>query len=261
MTATENSDIEEAVGLDSVEWLIGDDRSTTAFIRMPERPAHPMALLIHLTLTARQGLETPPFSIPCREFLAAGHAVASFDLPNHGENVDEFGEGLTGMAAAFAAGRRPFDRAVAAGTALIDAWFERHPESGAIVVSGVSRGALVALHLYAAESRITAAAAFAPVTDLLALREFDGLADSRLVHAASAIEIAPVLTNRPLFVSINQDDQRVDTAACVAFVDALALDSGSVEMVRVRIDPGQGHSVTDEAYREGSRWLLDYATT
>lgn len=42
-------------------------------------------------------------------FLAAGHRVASFDLPGHGTLIDEFGEGLNNWVNAINAGVDVFD--------------------------------------------------------------------------------------------------------------------------------------------------------
>ncbi len=235
------------------EWQLGD---AVAYVRLPQRQAERPALLIHLTLTAQQGLTTDPFAIVPRAFLAAGHCVASYDLPNHGRLIDCFGEGLTGMAAAFRADRQVFAPAIQTGSALIDAYTQRMPNPGPVLVSGVSRGGLIALHLGAAEPRIAAIAAFAPVTDLLALNEFAGLADSARVREASALALAPRLTQRPALLTINENDARVSTEACREFFAAL---HRSPELHQLRIDPGSGHTVPDDTYAAGAAWLLENA--
>jgi predicted esterase len=238
------------------EWPLGDG---IAYVRIPESLAAQPALLIHLTLTAAQGLEQDPFAIVPRSFLAAGHCVASFDLPNHGRMVDGYGEGLAGMAAAFAAGCDVFLPAVTTGAVLIDAYRQRISPSGPVLASGVSRGGLVALHLAATDSRIEAAAAFAPVTDLRALHEFDSLADAPIVDDASARALAPRLATRPILLTINQTDDRVSTGACVEFFDALKGSAPRDDLHALWIDPGTGHSVADTTYIAGAKWLLDRA--
>ena len=238
------------------EWRLGD---AIAYARIPDTLAARPALLIHLTLTAAQGLELDPFAIVPRAFLAAGHCVASFDLPNHGRMVDRYGEGLTGMAAAFADGCDVFRPAVETGSALIDAYRQRIAPSGPVIASGISRGALVALHLAASDARIEVAAAFAPVTDLRALREFDSLADAPIVDDVSALALAPRLLTRPVLLTINQTDDRVSTSACVEFFDALKGSSPRDDLHALWIDPGAGHSVADTTYDAGAKWLLDRA--
>jgi esterase FrsA len=238
------------------EWRLGD---AIAYARIPDTLAARPALLIHLTLTAAQGLELDPFAIVPRAFLAAGHCVASFDLPNHGRMVDRYGEGLTGMASAFADGCNVFLPAVSTGSALIDAYRQRISPSGSILVSGISRGALVALHLAASDSRFEAAAAFAPVTDLRALHEFDSLADAPIVDDVSALALAPRLSNLPILLTINQTDDRVSTSACVEFFDALKGSAPRDDLHEMWIDPGSGHSVADSTYIAGAKWLLGHA--
>ena len=238
------------------EWRLND---AIAYVRIPAALAARPALLIHLTLTAAQGLELDPFAIVPRAFLAAGHCVASFDLPNHGRMANGYGEGLTGMVAAFAAGCDVFLPAVETGSALIDAYHQRLSSSGPVLASGISRGGLIALHLAAADTRIEAAAAFAPVTDLRALHEFDSLADVPVIDSVSALALAPQLSTRPMLLTINQTDDRVSTSACVDFFDALKWSALRDDLHELWIDPDTGHSMRDTTYDAGAKWLLDRA--
>jgi dienelactone hydrolase len=169
------------------EWLIDvAGVRTPVLLRAPAFLAERPALLIHLTLAMGEGLDDPPHAIVPRAFLAEGHRVATFDLPNHGRLVDDDGAGLDGIAAAMAAGKDVVASAVATGRALVDAYQERfHHERGRIVLSGISRGGHFALHLLAADPRIAAVATFAPVTNLYALREFAGLDHCPLVDQAA----------------------------------------------------------------------------
>ena len=125
---------------------------------------------------------------------------------------------------------------------------------GPVLVSGVSRGGLIAFHLAASDPRVAAVAAFAPVTDLLALHEFSGLADSAAVRNAGALALVPRLRDRAVLLTINEDDARVSTDACRAFFVALRQ---SPELHQLRIDPGSGHSVPDDTYAAGAAWLLE----
>jgi dienelactone hydrolase len=230
-----------------------------AVVRTPAALADRPALLIHLTLHARHGLDHLPFALVPRAFLAAGHRVASFDLPNHGQRVDAFGEGLVGMAAAMAQGHDVVADAVATGRAFVDAYETRLGQGGgAILASGSSRGGFFALHLLAADRRIAAAAAFAPVTDLPALHEFAALEDVQLVRNAAALSLVPRLADRPVYLCINRDDQRVRTESCLAFHGALRAVAADPSLHTLRLDPGDTHTVSDEAYAEGADWLLGY---
>jgi dienelactone hydrolase len=239
------------------EWTVNvADAQVPVLVRTPARLADRPALLIQLTNTLA-GLDQPHHDIVPRVFLAAGHRVATFDLPNHGRRVDVFGEGLLGMAAAMAAGRDVFADGVATGRALVDAYQTRvggHP--GRLVVAGVSRGGLFALHLLAAEPRIAAAATFAPVTDLAALREFATVADCPRVRQASALELVPRLADRPTYCVISRHDPRVNTEDCIALYRALHAAAPEPSLHVLRLEPGDTHAIPDEAYDAGATWLL-----
>ena len=67
------------------------------------------ALLLNISATADLALGDETQNHPVQPFLDAGHFVASFDLPCHGERVRPGqGEALSGMGRAFLAGRGPF---------------------------------------------------------------------------------------------------------------------------------------------------------
>ncbi|MGH2558674.1 MAG: alpha/beta hydrolase family protein [Thermomicrobiales bacterium] len=247
------------MGHRDAEWMIDvAGIPTPVLLRTPTTLAERPALLIHLTLAMGAGLDELPHGLVPRAFLAAGYRVASFDLPHHGRLVDQHGTGLVGMAAAMAAGSDVVARAIATGRGLTDAYLARaNGEGGAIVLCGISRGGFFALHLLAADPRIAAAASFAPVTNLLALREFTGLAQCPLVQQANAIHLVPQLAGRPTFCAINDDDRRVSTADCLAFHAALRAASPDPSSPALRVEPGDTHTVSDDAYHEGAAWLLD----
>ena len=99
------------------------------------------ALLLSFSATRQMTMDSPSHNMGVEGFVAAGHRALSFDLPNHGESVDAFGDGISGMCAAFMGGSDPFARFVADGSAVIDACVERGiGRAGRIYVCGVSRG-------------------------------------------------------------------------------------------------------------------------
>jgi len=62
-------------------------------------PAPEPALLLTFATTRRSALAEDPHRLPARIFTEAGHYALSFDLPNHGERIGSFGEGIDGMCA------------------------------------------------------------------------------------------------------------------------------------------------------------------
>ena len=198
----------------------------TALLRTPPEPARRPSLLIDLCGTKESALDESPYNIVPGIFLAAGHCVASFDLPRHGERADAFGEGLMGMAAAIAAGIDVFADVAATGRALIDHCVARGLSlQGAVVMNGTSRGGLSAMHVMAADPRVAACAVHAPVTDLPTLREFAALKGNPIIGRSNAMALADRLADRPLFIAIGSSDPRVDANRCREFHAAVVAAS------------------------------------
>lgn len=191
----------------------GEERMV--LVRTPERPAARPAFLICLAMDRKTTLDGDYYRIVPDVFLAAGHRVAAFDMPYHGERADGYGQGLAGMAAAIAAGIDVFEDIRACGRALAGwAVGEGLCRESDVVVSGTSRGGLAALHVMSADGRIAAGAAVCPVTHLPALSEFAGLAGNPLVERSNAEALAALLADRPVFLAMGVEDPRVDAGRC-----------------------------------------------
>lgn len=201
--------------LDEILTLSVLGRTRTAVVRAPETPLPGGALLINLALDRRTTLDVHPYGLVPAIFLAAGHRVATFDMPRHGEDAVDGLEGLPGMAAACARGEDVFTELRATASALIDACVARGwAQPGRLVVSGTSRGGHAALHVLAGEARVLAAAAMAPVTHLPALWEFAALADSPIIQRSNAAALVPHLADRRVLLVMGETDPRVDAAPC-----------------------------------------------
>lgn len=225
----------------------------TVQLRSPDSAARRPALLIYLAMDRHTNLDVPPYRILPDEFLAAGHRVASFDLPNHGELVDRYGESLTGIAAAMADGVDVFGRVAELGRSTIQSCTADMAKDTPVFVAGTSRGGLSALHVMAAIPSVRAAAAFAPVTELAALHEFAHLASSPLLRRSCAISLVDRLAGRPLFVTIGRDDERVGTENCLAFCRALRAAGSEGLVLTVTDEPG--HTVPEDCYRRGAAFF------
>jgi len=189
----------------------------------PDRPASHPALLLMLQ-GARAGCLQPPYELAVQAMLAAGHHVASYDQACHGDDARPgWPEGLVGMAQAIAAGEDPFARDIAVGQAVMDAGLaEGWATPGRIGLLGISRGGYSGLRLMAADPRIAAAAAMAPVTDWRIVRpHLDAALAHPLVTEHTLHAYAPAFAGRPLLVVISADDDRVSTARCTEFMAAI----------------------------------------
>ncbi len=83
------------------------------------------------------------------------------------------------------------------------------PEKTAVV--GLSRGGFMAMHIAAADPRFKCVMSIAPVTDLRALSEFDGMEDNELASALSLANVADKLAERSVWISIGNNDKRVNS--------------------------------------------------
>lgn len=240
-------------------WLDVPGKRRRLILRTPDRLTHDPALLIELAKDCRGTLDEHPYNQTAMLFLSAGHRVASFDLPNHGDDINEFGEGLDGMAKASAAGVDVFEQIRAAARATVALTIARgYVRPGRVFVAGTSRGGLSSLHAMVGEPAIAAGALYAPVTHLPVLREFAPIADRKLVRDNNAALLIDRLAGRDLYITIGMNDARVGSADCLEFharYQRAYPASGS----KLHIDYADGHSVSDAGRHLGGVFLLERA--
>jgi pimeloyl-ACP methyl ester carboxylesterase len=245
------------------ERIAGATGQLTYTVVEPERDPQP-GLLLTFGMSRQSALGEHPHSIPAGAFLAAGRRVVSFDLPCHGERIGRHGEGITGMVAAFLAGDDPFTSFVADGAQAIDACL-RHGlhAGGAVVVCGISRAGYCALRLAAADRRIAAVAALAPVTDWRQLHEWSATRERPEVAGLAIERCAQPLAGRPVYLAIGNRDERVGTASCLRFATRLweaAAGNGAGAGSELHIVDSAGHALADEWRLDGARFLLKHST-
>ncbi|MCC7017816.1 MAG: hypothetical protein IT564_11505 [Rhodospirillales bacterium] len=237
----------------------------TYWLHQPEHTlAASQALLLTFASTRQSAFYEAPQDIPARLFAAAGHAVVSFDLPHHGEQIKAFGQGIDGFCAAFCAGADPFVQFVEQGRTVIDACLAQGLGKGGIVACGVSRAAYCALRLAAADQRISGVAGLAPVTDWRVLREFTHVHDQPAIAALALDHYAEHLAGRALFLAIGNADLRVSSAACLRFgAHLLKLEeaaSTGCSTVELHLVNAVGHSLDEQWRRAGANFLLNHVT-
>lgn len=221
------------------------------------------ALLLTFSSTRQASFYEAPYDIPARLFAGAGHAVASFDLPNHGEQINGFGQGIDGLCAAFCAGEDPFAQFVEQGSAVIDDCLAQGIGRGGIFACGVSRAGYCALRLAAADARIDGVAGLAPVVDWRNLREFAAVREEPDVAKLALDHWAEALAGRAIFLAIGNYDQRVSSAACVRFGLRLAESEEARAMAQSRMQlhvvPAEGHALDVDWRKAGAEFLLAQA--
>jgi poly(3-hydroxybutyrate) depolymerase len=127
---------------------------------------------------------------------------------------------------------------------------------------GTSRGGFMAFHFAALDRRVKVVAGISPVTDLSALREFHGSAHPESVEKLSLIHLVPSLAGRPVWISIGNHDERVQTDAAIAFTRALVnynaqgKQDDAVIPVDLLVGPTPGHTKIDRASELLADWIL-----
>ncbi len=225
----------------------------------PQRAANP-ALLLTFSSTRQASFGEPPYDIPARIFAEAGHYVVNFDLPNHGEQINAFGQGIVGMAAAFNAGQDPFEQFIRQGRTVLDVCLDHGIGAGGVLACGVSRAGYCALRLTADDPRIQGVAGLAPVTDWRRLTEFAAMRQQPTVAALALDHYVDALAQRAVFLAIGNHDERVGTDACVRFalqLFTLERTQGSdASRLQLHVVPDAGHSLADEWRAAGAKFLL-----
>lgn len=233
----------------------------TAFAMLPPQTSKPAPTLLLFSATVEESLTTEPYCRVGRLLHAQGWNVVSMDLPCHGgdRRAGEPTE-LAGWAARIAKGEdvvAPFqeqvndvvEHLVASGVA----------DPARIAVAGTSRGGFLAFQAAAGNPRIRAVAAFAPVTDLIALREFVGQDKNPLVQRLALMNAADKLAGRAAWITIGDHDERVGTDKAVAFAEALKRAAGKNKL-EIRVDlhvvPVPGHASLPEWHDQAAKWLI-----
>lgn len=232
-----------------------DDKKWPVLIRTPEKLADNPALMINLGSTVQIMLDSDPYSFVSNPFTEAGHYTVTYNLPYHGELLEDRScVQLSAMARAHSEGKRAFGLMADVAAAVFDLAIERgYVNADRIFAAGVSRGALSAMHVAAADKRVQACAGVAPVTHLPALREWGGMEDVNMVKRESAMSLLDALVDRPLYMVINDVDERVDAEQCKAFAQAVNAAGGNATL---KILDAEGHGCDPMEYRYTGEWLL-----
>lgn len=234
----------------------------TYWLHCPARSAVGRGSILLLTFcsTRQAAFYEDPYDIPARCFAEAGHAVVSFDLPNHGEQINHFGEGIAGFCAAFCAGADPFLQFAEQGRAVIDACLAQGVGTAGIVVCGLSRAGYCALRLAAADQRVRAVAGLAPVIDWRQLREFAEVREQPAVAALTLEHWAEALAGRAVFLTIGNGDSRVSSASCAHFAWRLLALEAALQIkssrLQLHIVDAPDHALPDHWRAAGATFLL-----
>lgn len=225
------------------------------------KPDAPAPTLFVLASTIEETLGAAYYRQSGNALAECGYLSVSVDLPCHGlERRPDEPEGLSGwrvrsernedfVAESNARLRQVLDH-------LIEAGFT---DADKVAASGTSRGGFLALHFAASDSRVRCAAAFAPVTELAALGEFEGAARHPLVGSLALAKQAEKLAGRAVWLVIGDQDERVGTDHTISLarrITAASLAAGVPSRVELHVMPEpRGHTTPAGAAEGAAEWI------
>lgn len=217
--------------------------------------------LFILSGEAQKTLSSPYFRQCGNQLAAEGYRCVSIDLPCHGKRSDDAAKsGLVGWRMLVDADTdfvaqnnerlsEVLDHLIATG----------RTDPNRIAACGTSRGGFLALHFTAHDKRVGAVAAFAPVTDLLALSEFDGADENSLAKSLAIANVADQLAGRPVWIVIGDQDARVSTRSAMDTAAAITETSVRKEVeskmaLHVLPEP-RGHTTPKGSPEMAASWI------
>ncbi len=226
-----------------------------------ELPQKPAATLIILASTIEETLGNAYYRQSGNELSKKGYLLISIDLPCHGKQ-HRSGEpnGLAGWPYRSAKGENFVDQTNKRLSTILDYLIKQgHTDPQKIAICGTSRGGYLALQFAAYNARVKAVAAFAPVTDLTALREFHGIEKNELVQSLALINQAEKLAGRPVWIVIGDRDERVGTDHAIELARritkvSLAKKIDSKVEFHVLAEP-LGHTVPKGSAERAAVWI------
>jgi dienelactone hydrolase len=235
--------------------------SGARFALLGEKGAAPAPTLFVFATDQAGTLTNPQFNKVGSLLASRGFLCVSLDVPCHGADVrpGEKAGDLSGWRARLEKGEdlvAPFTRRV---SEVLDYLVkEGFTDPARVAAAGTSRGGFIALHCAAAEPRIKAVVAFAPVSDLNALREFKGTTAKDAADVLHTARLAPRLAGRSVWLCIGNHDERVSTDDAIATTRAIVRAAAEKKLpldVELFVTATPGHTIHKTAHDEAAAWL------
>jgi dienelactone hydrolase len=220
----------------------------------------PAPTLFVLASSLEDSLTSDDFAKVGKLLLKKGFICVALDVPCHGADVKK-GEpaGLTGWRARLEKGEDLVGTLTKKLSAVLDHLIrEGYTDAKKVALCGTSRGGFMALHFAVAEPRVRCVAAFAPVTDLPALSEFNGMEKHAPTMALDLRRHAGKLAGRSVWLCIGNADERVGTDQAIAFTRKVVSASVAAKKpadVELHVMPTIGHRIHATAHEEAAAWF------
>lgn len=231
------------------------------FAKVGQKGDQPKPTLFVFAMSARGTLHDDDYFKSGRVLSRKGWLCVSLDAPCHDEDV------RTGEPSALLGWRARLDKHenlmspfVEKSRAVLDYLVEAgYTDPQRVAVAGISRGGLCAFHFAAEEPRAKWVMTFAPVTDLPVLEEFKDLENDPTTKSLAATNLVKKLVGRQIWICIGNNDERVGTDQCFAFVREVAqanLAEGKPANIELHVMPSGGHTIHATAHDDAAAWLV-----
>lgn len=227
-----------------------------------EDPTTPMATVFILNGNSIKDALDDRFAGHCgRKLAESGYLCVSIDLPCHGDQQrpDEPKE-LSGWCHRTMQSEDFVADSNRRLTSVLDYLIEsKRTDPKRVAVCGTSRGGFLALHFAAHDRRVCCAVAFAPVTDLMTLREFQGQPANLMAKSLALATNVEHLIGRPVWIVIGDQDERVGTDRAIGFARQItkeSLKSKVPSRVELHVVPEpRGHTLPDDVSDNAANWI------
>lgn len=232
------------------------------FALLGEKPAKPGPILFVFAGGAEDTLKNRDYNKVGHILSEQGFIYVSLDIPCHGKDIKgKEPPGLAGWRKRLEQGNDLVPSFAAKCSAVLDYLIQQGcADPRRIAACGTSRGGFIALHFAAAEPRVVAVAAFAPVTNLLALREFVGMDGHADTKALSLENHAAKLAGRSIWICIGNHDERVNTDYAIQLTRKIVSASVAERkkaLVEIHVMTSAGHTIHPTAHEEAAAWFAE----
>ncbi|MFZ4772806.1 MAG: hypothetical protein ACOYK9_02305 [Chlamydiia bacterium] len=225
----------------------------------PKNGISPIAQVLFFTTTATEALEVDPLCKPTKLLHEHPVRIISFDLPFHSETLSSF-EGVRRWTKHIEeTGHDPLEPFLE----KVARWTDSNLDPTLPVgLMGISRGAFIAAHLAYKLKKNLPLTLFAPMMHLAYPRLWEHTPPA-FIHTYQLDHLRPFLKDCPIYLSMGNNDEMVDTDKAIVFYQELIrekrLTQGRHIPIELHLFPSigmYGHGTSDPIFHEGVQWML-----
>lgn len=246
-----------------------DEHNTLLDYLGPSPEEGQLPAFFYFALSGEESLTLHPYNQPALHLADGPMRVFSFTIPGHGPGMNKF-NAMQYWADQMAAGFYPledfFEQTERAILWLITQGIVDPKRTG---TGGLSRGGFVATHMAARLPFLHTLIGFAPLTELVQLKEFASGSAPMLQRRATELDLVHQVDNlthvRNIRFYIGNLDTRVNTDACYRFIRRLAEKGHAkharhqkIELMITQSIGHHGHGTDPKIFEEGSLWAKNH---